>query len=145
MDHPIGAAVAGVLLFSVGLAIGGSSLEVNRRERAQLQGWNRADGTVVALLSGAGGTRPQVAFIAATGERVSFTLRESSARQYVVGEVVPILYRPEQPEDARSDPRAARRVRNALVAGASLILMGLGGYVAWYARRWDARRQTAVE
>lgn len=144
-DHPIGAAYAGVFLFIVGVAIGVGALESNRRERDRLQGWLRADGTVVALLAGANGTRPQVAFSAAPGERVSFTVQQSEGRQYVIGERVPILYRAEQPEGARLDPRAARWTRNALAAGASLILMALGGYVAWSARQWDARRQTAVE
>jgi hypothetical protein len=144
-DHPLGAAYAGVFLFIVGLAIGLGSLEINRRERDRLQGWLRADGTVVALLAGANGTRPQVAFNAATGERVSFTLQHAAGRQYVVGERLPVLYRAQQPEEARLDPRTARWTRNALAAGASLILMALGAYVAWYARQWDARRQTAVE
>ena len=144
-DHPIGAAYAGVFLFIIGLAIGVGSLEINRRERERLQGWLRADGTVVALLAGANGTRPQIAFNAANGERVSFTLVQSGGRQYVVGERVPVLYRPEEPGDARLDPRTARWTRNALAAGASLILMALGGYVAWYARQWDARHPTAVE
>lgn len=144
-DHPLGAAYAGVFLFIVGLAIGLGSLEINRRERDRLQGWLRADGTVVALLAGANGTRPQVAFNAANGERVSFTLQQATGRQYVLGERLPVLYRAEQPGEARLDPRAARWTRNALAAGASLILMALGGYVAWYARQWEARRQTAVE
>lgn len=144
-DHPLGAAYAGVFLFIIGVAIGVGALEINRRERDRLQGWLRADGTVVALLAGANGTRPQVAFGTANGERVSFTLQQSNDRQYVVGERLPVLYRAEQPEDARLDPRTARWTRNALAAGASLILMMLGGYVAWYARQWDARRQTAVE
>ena len=144
-DHPIGAAYAGVFLFIIGVAIGVGALEINRRERERLQGWLRADGTVVALLTGANGTRPQVAFSAANGERVSFTLQQSSGRQYVVGEGVPVLYRAEQPGEARLDPRSTRWTRNALAAGAALILMALGGYVAWYARQWDARHQTAVE
>ena len=144
-DHPVAAAYAGVLLFIIGVAIGVGALEINRRERDRLTGWLRTDGTVVALLAGANGTRPQVAFNAANGERVSFTLVQPGARQYVVGERVPVLYRPEEPGAARLDPRTARWTRNALAAGASLILMALGGYVAWYARQWDARHQTAVE
>jgi hypothetical protein len=144
-DHPVAAAYAGVLLFIIGVAIGVGALEINRRERDRLEGWLRADGTVVALLAGANGTRPQVAFSAANGERVSFTLVQPSGRQYVIGERLPVLYRPEQPADARLDSRTTRWTRNALAAGASLILMTLGGYVAWYARQWDARRQTAVE
>ena len=144
-DHPVAAAYAGVFLFIIGIAIGVGALEINRRERDRLQGWLRADGTVVALLAGANGTRPQVAFSAANGERVSFTVVQSRARQYVVGEHLPVLYRAEQPAEARLDPRTARWTRNALATGAALILMALGGYVAWYARQWDARRQTAVE
>lgn len=144
-DHPLGAAYAGVFLFIVGVAIGVGTLEINRRERDRLQGWLRADGTVVALLAGANGTRPQVAFSTANGERISFTLQQSARRQYVIGESLPVLYRAEQPEEARLDPRTARWTRTALAAWASLVLMALGGYVAWYARQWDARRQSAVE
>jgi hypothetical protein len=144
-DHPLGAVYAGVFLFIVGVAIGVSILEINRRERDRLQGWLRADGTVVALFAGANGTRPQVAFTAANGERVSFTLQQSAARQFVIGERLPVLYRAEEPGAARVDPRTARWTRNALAAGAALVLMALGAYVAWYARQWDARRQTAVE
>jgi len=144
-EHPVAAAYAGVLLFIIGVAIGVASLEVNRRERDRLQGWLRADGTVVALLAGANGTRPQVAFNAANGDRISFTLQQSGSRQYVLGESLPVLYRADDPGAARLDPRTARWTRNALTTGASLILMALGGYVAWYARQWDARRQTAVE
>jgi hypothetical protein len=144
-DHPVGAAYAGVFLFIIGVAIGVSILEANRRERGRLQGWLRADGTVVALLAGANGARPQVAFSAASGERVSFTLQQSPARQFVVGERLPVLYRAEEPRDARLDPRTARWTRNALAACAALLLMTLGAYVAWYARQWDARRQSAVE
>ena len=144
-DHPVGAAYAGVFLFIIGVAIGVSILEINRRERDRLQGWLPADGTVVALLAGANGTRPQVAFNAANGDRVSFTPQQSAARQYVIGERLRVLYRAEDPGDARLDPRTTRWTRNALAAVASLILMTLGAYVAWYARQWDARRQTAVE
>lgn len=144
-DHPVAAAYAGVLLFIIGVAIGVGALEINKRERDRLQGWLRADGTVVALLAGANGTRPQVAFSAANGERVSFTLQQSSGRQYVVGQGVPVLYRAEEPGEARLDPRTTRWTRNALAAAAALFLMALGGYVAWYARQWDARHQTAVE
>jgi hypothetical protein len=144
-EHPVAAAYAGVFLFIIGVAIGVGALEVNKRERDRLQGWLRADGTVVALLAGTNGTRPQVAFSSASGERVSFTLQQSSERQYVIGEGVPVLYRAEQPGDARLDPRTARWTRTALAAGTSLILMALGGYVAWYARQWDARHRTAVE
>lgn len=144
-DHPLGAAYAGIFLFIIGVAIGVGALEINKRERDRLQGWLRADGTVVALLAGANGTRPQVAFSAANGERVSFTLQQSSGRQYVIGERAPVLYRADQPGEARLDPRTTRWTRNALAAGASLILMALGGYVAWYARQWDARHRTAVE
>ena len=144
-DHPVAAAYAGVFLFIIGVAIGVGALEINRRERDRNEGWLRADGTVVALLAGTNGTRPQVAFSTPNGERVSFTLQQSRDRQYVIGESLPVLYRAEQPQEARLDPRTARWTRNALAAGASLILMALGGYVAWYARQWDLRRQTAVE
>ena len=135
-DHPVAAAYAGVFLFIIGVAIGVGALEVNRRERDRLQGWLRADGTVVTLLAGANGTRPQVAFSAANGERVSFTLQQSSGRQFVVGRLCPSLYWRRAGEARRIRAHAVDAQRAG--RGTALILMALGGYVAWYARQWDA-------
>jgi hypothetical protein len=47
---------------------------------------------------------------------------------------VPLVYDAARPMDAQIDPRAARWTRNAVAGGASVLLMAVGAYVAWYAR-----------
>jgi hypothetical protein len=49
---------------------------------------------------------------------------------------VPVIYDPAFPQGARVDTRS-RLTRNALGTGAAIILLGLGGYLAWYASRWQ--------
>jgi len=46
------------------------------------------------------------------------------------------------PSEARIDPRSIRWTRFGIALGAALVLMVLGGYVAWYAQRRDAIRRT---
>ena len=141
-DHPVGAAFAGVVLFVVGLGIGGGALEMNRRERQQFSGWIHTQGTVVPLPgaadTAASGHGPLVAFTTAAGERVSFTAASGAAGKRQSG-TVPVLYPAGQPMAAIVDPRGRRWTRNAGLTVASLFLMILGAYVAWYARQWDAR------
>ena len=141
-ESPLAATIAGVLLFAVGLAIGAGLILVNRQEEEALAGWQRARGTVIDLLKrrtiDGEVVTPLVAFTTTAGERISFTAapsRESS--QYWVTASVPVLYEPSRPQEARIDARSRRWTRNALAAGAAVILMGLGGYVAWYASRWQ--------
>ena len=140
--YPLRAAFAGILLFVLGLAIAGGVYQVNRQEQEQLPGWQRADGTVVELLnrrSPDGSLQvPLIAFTTSAGERVSFTARPvKGASPYYVNAPVKVMYHPDHPQDALIDGRARRWTRNALAGGAALILLALGGYVAWYASRWD--------
>jgi hypothetical protein len=59
-----------------------------------------------------------------------------------VGKTVEVLYRADQPSDAVIDRPRARWTRDGLLTASALAMMALGGYVAWYARNYDARRQT---
>src|SRR5947209_2205285 len=114
-DHPVGAAFAGVVLFVVGLGIGGGALEMNRRERQQFSGWSHTQGTVVRLPGAAGtaafGHGPLVAFTTAAGERVSFTAAPGAAGRQ--SGTVAVLYPAGQPTAAIVDPRRRRWTRNA--------------------------------
>jgi hypothetical protein len=143
-DHPVGAATAGILLFVIGLGIGGGAIEIDRRGREQFPGWLAAPGTIVAASSASSSPsgRPLIAFTTATGDRVSFTARAGAMPQGRTGDTVPVLYPPDEPTAAIVDPRQRRWMRDALLAGASLILMALGAYVAWYARNRDLRSTT---
>ena len=137
-DHPLGAAIAGVLLFAIGIAIAAGTLVVNRQEQTARAGWQRADGTVVELLKrrtiDGDLVIPLVAFTTKSGDRVSFTGHPSShPDEYRVTASVAVLYDPARPQDAQIDPRARRWTRNALATGAAALLLALGGYVAWYA------------
>jgi hypothetical protein len=142
--YPLRAAFAGVLLFVIGLGIAMGTLQVNRREQDQLRGSRRADGTVVELLRRRTVEGeilvPLIAFKTASGERVSFTLSEPGRDSpYYINAPVKVLYHPDHPQDALIDTRARRWTRNALAGGAALILLALGGYVAWYASRWEKK------
>jgi hypothetical protein len=55
---------------------------------------------------------------------------------------VKILYHPDHPQDARIDTSARRWIRNGLAGGAALTLLGIGGYVAWHASRWQGTAPT---
>jgi Protein of unknown function (DUF3592) len=142
--YPLRAAFAGVLLFVIGLAIAGGAYQVNDREREQLRGWRRADGTVVELLKrrtiDGDVLVPLIAFTTASGERVSFTANPAGQDSpYYINGAVKVLYHPDHPQDARIDTSARRWTRNALAVGGALILLVLGGYVAWYASRWEEK------
>ena len=139
--YPLRAAFAGVLLFVLGLGIAGGVWQTNAQEQARLTGWRRADGTVVELLKRrtADGDVPipLIAFTTASGERVSFTVATAASSPYYVDTPVKVLYHPGHPQDALLDTSARRWTRNSLAGAAALILMCVGGYVAWYASRWD--------
>ena len=139
--YPLRAAFAGVVLFVIGLALAGGVWLTNAEEQARLSGWRRADGTVVELLKGRSPDGeipvPLIAFTTASGERVSFTGTTDRSEPYYVAAPVKVLYHPDHPQDALIDTSARRWTRNALAGAAALILIGLGGYVAWYASRWD--------
>ena len=74
----------------------------------------------------------------ASGDRVSFTAKPGDSPRYI-NDTVAVLYHPDHPQDAVIDARARRWTRNALAAGAALLLLVLGGYVAWYASRWEEK------
>ena len=140
--YPLRAALAGTLLFVIGLGIAGGLYQVNRQEQEQLRGWRSASGTVVELLKrrSADGeiVLPLVSFLTASGERVSFTARPAESPRYV-NDTVAVLYHPDHPQDALIDTRARRWTRNGLAGSAALILVVIGGYVAWYASRWEEK------
>jgi hypothetical protein len=140
--YPLRAALAGVLLFAIGLAMAGGTYQVNRQDQERLRGWLRADGTVVELLKrrtpDGDVLVPLVAFTTASGERVSVTLNGGgSESRYYTFAPVKVVYHPDHPQDARLDTTARRWTRNALAGGGAALLLALGGYVAWFASRWD--------
>ena len=147
-EYPVRATLAGVLLFVIGLAIAGSTIISERRDREARSGWVTANGTVVEMLPAPpdGSPRPVVAFDTPEGERVRFTpLGRSTWRALKIGDAVPVIYPFMLPNQARIDPRSIRWVRIGIALGAALLLMALGGYVARYAQRKDARQRSAVE
>ena len=139
---PLRAAFAGVLLFAIGVAIGVSLLRTHLQDRERLREWSRADGTVIELLQrrSAEGevTVPLIAFTSASGDRVSFTAgTDVKGSGVYINAPMKVLYRAANPQEAMIDPLARRWTRIALAGAAALILMGLGGRVAWYASRWE--------
>jgi len=139
--YPLRAAFAGVLLFVLGLAIAGGVWRTNAQEQESLTGWRRADGTVVELLKRRTPDGeipiPLIAFTTASGERVSFTVAAGGSSPYYVNAPVTVVYHPDHPQDALIDTSARRWTRNTLAAVAAVILLCLGGCVAWYASRWE--------
>lgn len=147
-EYPVRATLAGVLLFVIGLAIAGSTVVSGRRDRERRQAWMNAAGTVVDVLPGPadGSPRPVVSFETPEGERIRFTPRAGGAWPAPkVGDAVPVIYPFGMPNEARIDPRAIRWTRFGIAIGGGLLLMVLGGYVAWYAQRRDVERRSAVE
>ena len=118
---PVRATLAGVLLFVIGMAIAGSTIITEWRDRERREGWVKANGTVVDVLPGPpdGSPRPVVAFDTAEGERVRFTPTGRSTWQALkVGDAVPVLYPFALPGLARIDPRSIRWVRIGIALGA---------------------------
>jgi Protein of unknown function (DUF3592) len=145
-EHPLGATVAGLVLFVVGLTIGGGALLADFKEREALAGTVRTEGTVVAQIRQRRAndtvSLPVIAFATQSGERVSFTAHETDPSVYHLGAKLQILYRPDNPSDARLASNRSRRTRNTIAAIATVVLVSLGSYVAWYARRWAATHPT---
>ena len=136
------AAFAGVLLFAIGVAIGVTLLRNYLNDRERLREWSRADGTVIELLkrrSAEGDvTVPLIGFTTPKGDRVSFTAgTDVTGAGIYINAPIKVLYRAENPQEAFIDPTGRRLTRIAIAAAAALALMSLGGYVAWYASRWD--------
>jgi hypothetical protein len=145
--YPLRAAFAGVLLFVIGLGLAAGIYEVNRREAERLAGWRRADATIVELLKrrtlDGEVVAPLVAFTTQSGGRVSVTLPTGlNDGPFYVNTTLKVMYPADHPEGAVIDRRTRRWTRNGLAIGASLILMGLGGYVAWYASHWDGSQES---
>lgn len=133
---PIRAALAGILLFVIGLAIGIGAFENYRRERDAIAGWTAADGKVVQILQSTSGSRPIVAFTADDGTRIRFTAAvPRGAGTYQVGNTVRVLYPPGDPAAARLESTVIRFARPAFAGAGSIVLIALGGYLAFYARR----------
>ena len=146
-EHPLGATIAGVLLFAVGLALGGGLVYLNLQERERFAGWSRAEGRVTEVLthpSSSGDVfMPRVVFTTSSGARISFTLPAARRPPYAVNDTVPVLYLDFDPKTAMIEDVSRRRIRNVGGAAAALILVCLGGYVAWYASRLDRMTQSA--
>lgn len=148
-EYPVRATLAGVFLFVVGMAIAGSTVITELRDREQRAAWVQVSGTVVDTLPGPpnGSPRPVVSFDTPEGERIRFTpTARGTWRTPQTGETVPVIYPIGLPGEARIDPRSLRWTRTGIALGAALLLMAIGGYVARYARRRDAERAgSAVE
>jgi hypothetical protein len=140
--YPLRAAFAGVLLFVIGLGLAGGMLRINQQDQERLRGWGRADGTVVELLKRrtveGDVVAPLIAFTASSGDRVSFTpATKNTGAPLYINAPIKVLYRLENPQEALIDTSSRRWTRNALAGAAAVFLMALGGYVAWYASRWQ--------
>ena len=133
--HPLRATLAGVLLFAIGAAIGAGAVMNYQRERDRLAGWTRTNGQVMQLLETSGGQRPVVGFTAADGTRIRFTAFAARGTSYRVGDSVTVVHPVDDPSAARIDQPLARWGRPAFAAAGALVLMALGAYVAWYARK----------
>jgi len=147
-EYPVRAMLSGVLLFVIGIAIAGSTVITEWRDRDRRDGYATANGTVVDMLPGPANSppRPVVSFDTPEGERIRFmSLTRSTWRAPKVGDAVRVIYPLGFPQEARIDPRSIRWTRLGIALGAAVVLMLLGGYVAWYARRRDAQLRSAVE
>jgi hypothetical protein len=72
---------------------------------------------------------------------VSFTARVANeSQQHAVGETIPVVYPPQFPQAAEIDNARHRVVRNILAAIGALLLIAIGGTVAWQASRLHRRR-----
>ena len=135
-DNPLRATLAGVLLFAIGIAIGGGAIVNYQRERGALEGWQRVEGTVVELVQFSDGkVRPRVAFTV-NDEIFRFTPRGPLAdRSYSAGDRVLVVYPFGSPQSAQLESTAIRWARTAYAGAGGLPLMVLGAFVAWQARR----------
>lgn len=137
--YPVRAAMAGIFLFVIGLALGSGLLYMNQQEDERLEGWERAEGVVTDVTPMAPGDRvmQRTAFATASGERISITIATPKRSAAAVNDKVTVLYPPEEPQRAVVENPVRRRMRNGFGGAASLMLLILGAYLAWYASRWD--------
>jgi len=144
-EYPLGATIAGVVLFVVGMGLAGGVYQINVKERDLRRGWISTEGTVAEVMKRPtiGGDRfsPLVVFQTSSGTRVSFTASMTEETpSFAIGDKIAVRYPPTLPEGAEIDYRQRRLVRNAIAIAAALLLMALGGYVAWYASRLQRAR-----
>jgi len=137
--RPLRAAVAGVVLFAIGLALGAGLFFMARQERERLATWEYAEGRITDVSPAASGDRvlQRTAFSTPGGERISFTVSTPRRLAGQVHDTVSVLYPPDDPRQAMVDHPGRRRLRNIGGGAAALTLTLLGAYVAWYASRWD--------
>jgi hypothetical protein len=139
-EHPLTATYAGLILFTVGVGLGGAVYASNRQATALLPGWMAAPGSVTDVLTRNRGGRDSlqaiIAFKTPSGDLVSFTDPNPTAHSpYVLHQAVPVVYPGDHPQRAIIDPRPRLWIRSAIGGAGALALMGLGGYVAWCASR----------
>lgn len=108
----------GVVLLTVGGLLMVAALLVSVRTIAFLRSSTVANGTVEAL--NAGGSHPQVAFVTAAGERVSYP-QGGFVFGWRVGDAVRVRYAPARPRDAVMD-----RVGAIWTPAILLLVIGLG-------------------
>jgi hypothetical protein len=147
-EYPVRAALAGVLLFVIGLAIAASTLITEWRDRQARDAWIAVTGTVVDTLPAPanGSPRPVVSFDTPEGERIRFTpAGRATLRTPQVGETVAVIYPFGLPTQARLDPRSLRWLRTGVALASAVVLMALGGSVSLYARRRARETASAVE
>ena len=130
--HPLGATIAGVLLFAIGVVIAAGTYERSSQNRERRHQLLTAEGTVVAVVGGTNAGRPVVSFATASGERLGFTDRRSGT--YAPGERVTVLYPPENPTAAIIDD-VGEGAKTMLPTMAGLLVAVFGAYVAWAGRR----------
>lgn len=144
-EHPLGATFAGLLLFIIGLGIAGGVYQIDAKERQLRRGWLRAEGTVVDVLKRqtleGPVFAPLIVFQTASGARVSFSARVSKdSDPHAIGEKIPVRYPPLDPEHAVIDNARQRLIRNIVAGAGALMLLFVGGTVAWQASRLQRAR-----
>jgi hypothetical protein len=127
------AAIAGVVLFAIGIAIAAGTYETYWRSRQAREQLLAAEGTVVAVLGKGSSVRPVVSFVTHAGEHLSFTGKQPGA--YSPGNRVHVLYPSTNPDAAILDDVGRSRAKTILPTAAGLLVAVLGAYIAWSARR----------
>jgi hypothetical protein len=132
-DKGLRGALAGVVIFAIGIAIAAGTYETywkNREAREQLLS---AEGTVVAVLGQGTSVRPVVSFVSNAGDHLSFTGKQPG--RYSPGNRVHVLYPPANPDAAIVDDPGHVRAKTILPTLGGLLVAVLGAYIAWFARR----------
>jgi hypothetical protein len=127
------AAIAGVVLFAIGIAIAAGTYETYWKNREARELLLAAEGTVVAVLGQGTSVRPVVSFVTTAGEHLSFTGKQPG--RYSPGNRVHVLYPAANPDAAIVDDPGHVRAKTILPTVAGLLVAVLGAYIAWSARR----------